>query len=179
MLDGVEPGWLWLIGGLLLLAAEMLAPGVFLLFVGGAAMATGAFTLMFGLELPAQLALFALYSLLAVMIGRRIYANQDVDSSDPLLNDRSARLIGKAVLVVSAVDEHEGRVRVGDGEWSARGGPAEPGQRVRIVGVEGNCLKVEAGSLIAASATEVQGSAAISGSTNDRRASTENSSSLE
>jgi membrane protein implicated in regulation of membrane protease activity len=48
------------------------------------------------------------------------------------------------VTVVSTVDEHDGRVRVGDSEWSARGGPAAPGERVRIVGVDGNCLKVEA-----------------------------------
>ena len=36
-----------------------------------------------------------------------------------------------------------GRVRVGDGEWTARGGPAAVGERVRIVDVDGNCLKVE------------------------------------
>ena len=46
--------------------------------------------------------------------------------------------------VVDAVDEHGGRVRVGDSEWSARGGPAAAGERVRITGVDGNCLKVEA-----------------------------------
>jgi len=32
---------------------------------------------------------------------------------------------------------------VGDSEWSARGGPAAVGERVRIVDFEGNCLKVE------------------------------------
>jgi hypothetical protein len=48
------------------------------------------------------------------------------------------------VTVVSAVDEHSGRVRLGDGEWSARGGPAAVGERVRITGVDGNCLTVEA-----------------------------------
>lgn len=179
MLDGVEAGWLWAIGGVLLLAAEIVAPGIFLVFVGAAAIATGAFTLLFDLGLPAQLALFALYSLIAVMAGRRVYANQDVDSSDPLLNDRSARLVGKSVLVVSPVDEHGGRVRVGDSEWSARGGPAAAGERVRIVGVDGNCLKVEAGPLLNPTATHAQGSAAISGDTNVLRASTENKSSGE
>jgi membrane protein implicated in regulation of membrane protease activity len=54
------------------------------------------------------------------------------------------RLLGRVVVVVEAVDAHSGRVRVGDGEWSARGGPAAVGERVRIVDVEGNCLKVEA-----------------------------------
>ena len=144
MLEGLEPGWLWMIGGVVLLIAEIIAPGFFLVFLGSAAIATGLFTLLFGLGVPAQLALFALYSLLAVMIGRRVYANAPRNSSNPLLNDRSAQLIGRLVTVTEPVDEHGGRVRVGDGEWSARGGPAAAGERVRIAGVDGNCLKVEA-----------------------------------
>ena len=77
------------------------------------------------------------------MIGRRFYANHPT-SSDARLNDPALRLVGKVVTVVSDVDEHQGRVRLGDGEWSARGGPAAAGERVRITGVDGNCLKVEA-----------------------------------
>jgi len=143
MLSELEPGWLWMIGGILLLIAEVIAPGFFLVFIGAAALATGAFTLLFDLGIAAQLTLFALYAVVAVMIGRRMYANSATDSSDPLLNDRSARLIGKSVTVIEAVDEHSGRVRVGDSEWSARGGPGRPGERVRITGVDGNCLLVE------------------------------------
>ena len=143
-LEGIDSGWLWTIGGVLLLIAEIIAPGFFLVFIGTAAIATGAFTLLFDLGIAAQLALFALYAVIAFMVGRKVYANQNSESADPLLNDRSARLVGKVVTVVSAVDEHEGRVRVGDSEWSARGGPAAPGERVRILGVDGNCLKVEA-----------------------------------
>ena len=143
MLNELEPGWLWMIGGILLLIAEVIAPGFFLVFIGAAALATGAFTLLFDLGIAAQLTLFALYAVVAVMIGRRMYANSATDSSDPLLNDRSARLIGKSVTVIEAVDEHSGRVRVGDSEWSARGGPGRPGERVRITGVDGNCLLVE------------------------------------
>ena len=139
----LDPGWLWLIGGVLLLIAEVIAPGFFLVFIGVAAMATGLFALLFGLGAPAQLALFALYALLAVLAGRRFYSDRTGDSSDPLLNDRAGRLVGKVVTVVDAVDEHNGRVRVGDSEWSARGGPAAAGDRVRITGVDGNCLTVE------------------------------------
>jgi membrane protein implicated in regulation of membrane protease activity len=51
--------------------------------------------------------------------------------------------VGKVVTVVAEVDEHNGRVRVGDSDWSARGGPAAIGERVRITGIDGNCLKVE------------------------------------
>jgi len=144
MIEGIDPGWLWLIGGVVLLIAEVIAPGFFLIFIGAAAIATGLFTVLFDLGTVPQLALFALYAVLAVLIGRRFYANKHSDSSDPLLNDRAGRLVGKLVTVVVAVDEHSGRVRVGDSEWSARGGPAAAGERVRITGVEGNCLTVEA-----------------------------------
>lgn len=140
----VDPAWLWLIGGVVLLILEVIAPGFFLVFIGAAAMATGLFTVLFDLGTAAQLALFALYAVIAVLVGRRFYANRPSDSTDPLLNDRAGRLVGKVVTVVSAVDDHGGRVRVGDSEWSARGGPAAAGDRVRITGVDSNCLKVEA-----------------------------------
>jgi len=142
-LEGLEPGWLWMIGGVLLLIAEIIAPGFFLVFIGGAAIAAGLFTLLFGLGLAGQLSLFAVYAVIAVMIGRKFYANAAVDAGDPLLNDRAAQLVGRSVTVIETVDEHSGRVRVGDSEWSARGGPGSAGERVRITGVDGNCLLVE------------------------------------
>jgi len=143
-MNGVDPGWLWLIGGVLLLILEVIAPGFFLVFLGAAAIATGLFTVLFNLGAAAELALFALYAVIAVLVGRRFYANRTADSTDPLLNDRAGRLVGKVVTVVATVDDQNGRVRVGDSEWSARGGPAAVGERVRITGVEGNCLTVEA-----------------------------------
>ena len=144
MIEGLDPGWLWLIGGVVLLIAEVIAPGFFLVFLGAAALATGLFTVLFDLGTAPQLALFALYAVLAVMVGKRFYSNRTADSADPLLNDRAGRLVGRVVTVVADVDEHHGRVRVGDSEWNARGGPAAAGTRVRITGVDGNCLKVEA-----------------------------------
>jgi membrane protein implicated in regulation of membrane protease activity len=143
-MNGIDPGWLWLIGGVLLLILEVIAPGFFLVFLGAAAIATGLFTVLFNLGAAAELALFALYAVIAVLVGRRFYANRTADSTDPLLNDRAGRLVGKVVTVVATVDDQNGRVRVGDSEWSARGGPAAVGERVRITGVEGNCLTVEA-----------------------------------
>ena len=144
MLGDIEPGWLWMIAGVLLLATEMLVPGVFLVWIGVAAVFTGLFALLFGIPVAGQLGLFALYSVLAVMVGRRFYGASSATDQDSRLNDPGARLVGRRVTVVQAVDEDSGRVRVGDSEWSARGGPAEIGQRVRITGVEGNCLIVEA-----------------------------------
>jgi len=140
----LEPAWLWLIGGVVLLIAEVIAPGFFLIFIGAAAIATGLLTLVTGLAVALQLAVFAVLAFLSVrIIGRRFYASRYDYTADPLLNDRAARLLGKVVVVVQPIDSNGGRVRVGDSEWSARGGPAAAGDRVRIVDIEGNCLKVE------------------------------------
>jgi len=127
-----------------LLIAEVIAPGFFLVWIGAAAMLTGLFTVLFGIGVAGQLGLFALYAVLAVFVARRWYGGRVVPSEDPLLNDPSARLIGRRVTAISAIGEQSGRVRLGDGEWSARGGPAAAGEQVRITGVEGNCLIVEA-----------------------------------
>lgn len=141
---GFDPGWLWMIGGILLIAAEIVVPGVFLIWIGIAALVTGVFTSLFGIGTAGELALFALYSLIAVLAARRWYGLRLVPSEDPMLNDRAARLVGKRVLAVTAIDDDEGRVRIGDSEWSARGGPVEAGTYVRITRVEGNCVIVEA-----------------------------------
>jgi len=143
-MGNIEPGWLWTIGGLLLLIAEIIAPGFFLIFVGAAAIATGIFTLLFDLGLAPQLILFVIYSVVAVLIGKRWYAQPHDGDQDHSLNDPARRMVGRVVTVVEAVDAHAGRVRVGDSEWSARGGPAASGERVRVTGVDGNCLTVEA-----------------------------------
>ena len=143
MFDDIEPGWIWAIGGVLVLIAELIAPGFFLLFIGAAAIATGIFTLLFDLGTAPQLVLFALYSALAVMLGKRFYAQPETPDQQVGLNDPSRRMIGKSVVVVDPVDEYGGRVRVGDGEWTARGGPAGVGERVTVVAVDGNCLTVE------------------------------------
>jgi membrane protein implicated in regulation of membrane protease activity len=140
----VDPEWLWLIGGIVLLIAELIAPGFFLVFIGGAAVATGLAALLLPLSLPLQLAIFAVLAFLAVRIGgRRAYSMRYEHSSDPFLNDRVKRMLGTVVVATQPIDSHGGRVRVGDSEWSARGGPAQPGDRVRILDVDGNCLKVE------------------------------------
>ena len=145
---GLHPGWLWAIAGVLLLIAEVIAPGFFLVFIGAAAIATGLFTVLFDLGLAPQFGLFIVYAAVFVMVFKRWYGQADGPAADPLLNDRAARLVGRSVTVVEPVDEHSGRVRVGDSEWSARGGPASAGDRVKVTSVEGNCLIVERGATL-------------------------------
>src|SRR3546814_11520795 len=68
-----------------------------------------------------SLASFGVWTAVAVLIGKRWYRDYPVESSDPLLNDRAARLIGDIVVVTDAIENGAGRVRVGDGTWPAHG----------------------------------------------------------
>lgn len=141
-LGGIDPEWWWLIGATILGIAELLMPGIFLIWLAAAAAVTGIGALL-GIPVAFQFGLFALLSIGAVQVGRRWYANHPVPSSDPLLNDRAARLIGETVVVAAAIENGRGRVKVGDSVWSAKGPDVPEGARVRIIGAEGACLIVE------------------------------------
>lgn len=143
LLTLLEDHWGWLVFAALLGIAEVLMPGVFLIWIAIAAAITGLVALALPITLPFQLLLFAALSLLAVWAGRRWYVDNPVPSSDPLLNDRSARLIGQSVTVVDPIIAGEGRVKIGDSVWSATGPDTPAGTRMRVVGVDGTIIRVE------------------------------------
>ena len=126
----------WLIAALVLGIAELAAPGIFLVFLAIAAAVTGiALLALPELPIAVQLASFAVWSTVTVLIGRRWYRDYPVAGADPMLNDRSARMVGQIVIVETAIVDGRGRVLVGDGSWPARGDDAAAGTRVRIVRV--------------------------------------------
>ena len=146
-MNGIEPHWLWLLAAVLLGIAELIVPGVFLIWIAAAAAGTGLLTLMFGVPIAFQFALFALLSIASVYAGRRWYAANPVATSDPLLNNRAARLVGRTATVAAAIEHGEGRVTVGDSVWNCRGPDCAAGTRVRIIGAQGTCLLVERDSI--------------------------------
>jgi membrane protein implicated in regulation of membrane protease activity len=136
---------LWLSAAVVLGIAELLVPGVFLIFLAIAAGVVGLATLALpDLPVAAQLGAFGAWSVVTVLIGKRWYSDYPVETSDPMLNDRARRMIGEMVTVSEAIVEGRGRVRVGDGEWPAAGADAPVGTRMRIVGVAGGVVTVEA-----------------------------------
>ncbi|NJM50388.1 MAG: NfeD family protein [Sphingomonadales bacterium] len=140
---GLEGQWLWFILAAILAIVEIIVPGIFLVFIAIAAALTGFATLILDFNVPAQLIFFAISSLVCVYGGKHWYNQQDIESSDPMLNDRSARMVGKIVTIVEAVDANGGRVRVGDGEWPARGPKLKVGEKARIAAVVGGVVEVE------------------------------------
>jgi len=141
-MSGLEPHWWWLLAAALLGILEVFIPGIFLVWMAAAAAVTGIVVAISGIALPFQLGTFALLAIAAVYSGRQHYERNPVGSDDPKLNDRTARLIGQTVTVVAAIEQGEGRVKVGDSVWSARGADAAVGSRVTVTGAQGNCLLV-------------------------------------
>lgn len=135
--------WWWLIFAVALGIGEILLPGVFLIWIAIAAAITGAVAFATGVGLTAQIVLFALLCLAATYLGRKWYVDNPVASQDPLLNDRTARLVGEVLTVVEPIVNGRGRVKVGDGEWPCRGPDAPLGARVRVIGADGAALNVE------------------------------------
>ncbi|HEX8668742.1 MAG TPA: NfeD family protein [Allosphingosinicella sp.] len=139
----LDPQWVWLLAAIVLGIAEILVPGVFLIWLATAAALTGLATLLFAPPAAFQFVLFALFSVAAVYAGRRWYLHNPMPSSDPLLNDRAARLRGETLVVVAEIENGRGRVRVGDSVWACRGPDCPAGSRVKVVGADGACLRVE------------------------------------
>jgi membrane protein implicated in regulation of membrane protease activity len=142
-LNALEPYWTWLIVGMLLATAEIIVPGFFLIWFAAAAIVTGVLSFLLPISGAAQIGLFAVLAVAAVYAGRRWFATNPIISSDPKLNDRGARLTGEIVTVVDAIRNGQGRVKVGDTVWSARGNDADMGTQVRITGSTGASLLVE------------------------------------
>ena len=138
--------WHWLALGALLAALEIVAPGVFFLWLGVAAIVTG-LLLLVAPTLPwtAQLLLFAVLSIVAVYLGRRFFAGRPPASDRPELNRGGQHYVGQVFTLDEPTSDGRGRMRVADSWWRivAPQGDLEAGIRVRVVGVEGTALKVQ------------------------------------
>lgn len=140
-LGEASPPLIWAIIALVLAAAELVVPGVFLVWIAIAAGLTALVELLLPMGSAYQLLLFSVLCALTVSAGRLWYLARPV-SPDPLLNDRAARLIGRNVVVAEAIVGGEGRVRVDDSSWPAKGPDAPVGARLTVVEVDGSVLVV-------------------------------------
>ena len=136
--------WSWLVAGLVLLALELVVPGGFLLWMGIAGIITGLVTLVWAVGWPAQWLIFGLFSLISIALWVRFTRNRSNQSDRPYLNRRADQFIGHEAVLEQPIVQGFGRVVLGDTVWRVSGADMAVGSRVRIVGSEGNVLKVEA-----------------------------------
>lgn len=133
----------WLVAGFALCAAETLAPGAFLIFIGAAAVVVGLVEFFFPLALTPQVMLFAALVVAFVLIGRDLYGSTDA-GTPPLPLSRAHAMIGQTFYLDKPIQHGFGSMRVGDSVWRVAGDDLPAGAKVRVVGVEdGSLVRVE------------------------------------
>jgi membrane protein implicated in regulation of membrane protease activity len=136
--------WHWWVLALVLVIVEMVAPGFFLLWIGLAAGVTGLVLFVVpGMGWETQFVLFGVLALASVAGARYYVRRNPIGTEDATLNRRGSQYIGHTFNLDEAIVNGVGKVKVADGWWRAQGPDLPAGERVKVVGVDGNMLKVE------------------------------------
>lgn len=136
--------WSWIVAGLILLALELVVPGGYLVWTGVAGILTGLITLVQQPPWPVQWLTFGILSLVSIVAWIRISRNRQEESDRPLLNERTQQFVGQEAVLDQPLINGFGRMALGDTVWRVSGPDLPAGQRVRIVGANGNVLRVVA-----------------------------------
>ena len=124
----------WAAFALVLIAAEALAPGAFMLWLGFAAAAVFLIVLLSPLEIPllVQVGAFVVLSFVSIQVYRKWFRSRERQSDQPALNRRTAALVGRVVTLERAIVDGRGRVQIADAYWDVSGPALPAGSLVRI-----------------------------------------------
>ena len=133
------PAWIWLVAALGLAGAEALTGDLFLLMLGGGALAAAGSSALFGWPVWADGAVFLVASLLLLVLVRPALRKRFAAGTG--LPEPMKALEGKSALVLERVGRHEGQVKL-DGEvWTARplndDDVYETGDHVTVMRIDG------------------------------------------
>jgi membrane protein implicated in regulation of membrane protease activity len=135
----------WAAVALLLFAAEAMAPGAFMLWLGFAAVVVFVGVVLApGIPVLAQVAAFIVLSFISIQVYRTWFRGRERPSDQPALNRRAAALVGRVVPLERGIVQGRGRVQIADAYWDVSGPELPTGAQVRIVGADGMTLQVEA-----------------------------------
>ena len=135
--------WAWLVLGIVLLVLELLAPGVFMLWLGLAAILVGIVSFVIDWTWQSQIIAFVVFSLAAVPLWRRVSRIQKGTVSDAFLNRRSDAFVGRTFTLEKPIVDGSGTVRIDDSVWRVVGPDTPAGSRVKVVRADGGLLTVE------------------------------------
>ncbi|MFT4248988.1 MAG: NfeD family protein [Pseudomonas sp.] len=134
----------WAALALLLFAAEAMAPGAFMLWMGFAAVVVFVGVLLVpGSSLLLQVIAFVLLSFVSIQVYRIGFRQRDRASDRPLLNRRAEQLVGRVALLDQPIRNGQGRDKIDDAFWVVVGPELPAGTPVRVVAVDGMTLKVQ------------------------------------
>jgi len=136
--------WHWWIFAVALIILEILAPSFFALWLAIAAFVTGlALFLMPELQWQTQIFMFAILSVVSIIAWRRYYANNPIETDQPMLNRRGEQYIGRVITLKMPIEDGQGKVQIDDSTWKIEGDDCVAGTKIKIVGVDNVVFQVE------------------------------------
>ncbi len=137
--------WHWIVGGIALVVAELAVPAFYVVWFGLGALLVGLLMLGIDLSATAQIMVWILASLAFTFVWFRFFRHD----TRTLSGSADGEVVGEIGLAVAAIEPFaKGRVRfqrpvLGAEEWVCLADEAiAAGDRVRVLAVEGNYLKV-------------------------------------
>ena len=136
--------WNWFILAALLLLIEILAPGMFMLWLGLSAILVGIISSAVVWSWQAQLIAFAVFAIAEVPAWRHFARKVEKPAESPFLNRRAEGYVGREFTLDKPIVGGVGTIRIDDTVWRVTGPDVPAGSRVRIARAEGAALMVEA-----------------------------------
>jgi len=132
--------------GFVLLVMEVIAPGVFMLWIGIAAILIGVVSLLIWdaavWTWQVQVLAFLVLSVISAFVGKKLVGGRNIPTDQPLLNRRGQQLIGRMATLAEPIRDGRGRIKLGDTLWRVSGPDLPAGTQVRVVGAADTDLEL-------------------------------------
>jgi hypothetical protein len=136
--------WHWWVLGVGLIIIEILLPTFFALWMGIAAFVTGLFLFFLpDLSWQYQLLIFALLSIVSILVWRQYYREHPLLSDQPNLNKRGEQYIGRIITLQTPIVDGVGKIKLDDSTWKIQGNDSPVGKKVRIIALNNVVFTVE------------------------------------
>ena len=139
--------WNWWVFALVLFIIEVLVAGTFFLWMGISAGLVG-LVLFFMPDLgwEIQLSLFAIFSVISIIISRIWLARHARAATPSTLNRRGSQYIGREFTLTEPIVNGIGRLNVDDTIWRISGPDMDSGVQIIVDGMDGTILRVKSTS---------------------------------
>ena len=136
--------WHWWIFAVALVIIEILLPTFFFLWMAIAAFIVGGLLwLVPSLAWEYQVFIFAILSVVSIILWRHYYLKNPIETDEPLLNRRGEQYVGRVITLKEPIVDGQGKVKVDDSIWKIEGEDCPIGTKVKITSVSNVIFKVE------------------------------------
>ncbi|GBE09118.1 inner membrane protein YbbJ [bacterium BMS3Bbin11] len=136
--------WNWLVLAVVLVTVEILVAGTFFLWMAISALAVGLVLLVLpSITWQTQLTLFAIFSIVSIILSRIWLAKHHRDELPSTLNRRGSQYIGRHFTLTDPIVDGVGRLNIDDTVWRVSGPDLDSGAQVIVEGMEGTILRVK------------------------------------